>query len=155
MPKKVRPTPRVKKAFKAVVENETSDKPRPMGEILLEAGYSKSTSLRPNTVINSVSFQTLMDKAGITDEMLSSKLKEGLEADKPYGKQGDIHPDYATRHKYLETGLKLKGIQKTSEASGTTNITQINQTNIDPNSKEAKKIVDNTLDILMNQTLAE
>ena len=155
--KRNRPSPKIKKAFKAIIENESAAKPKPVGQVLQEAGYSKATAKTPSTVINSGGFQYLMEKAGITDEQLNTTLKEGLHATKVVGKEGDIETaDYAVRHKYLETALKLKGIQEVA-SSGATNVynTQINQTNIDPNSTEAKKIVDNTLDILMNQTLAD
>jgi len=123
---------------------------------LADVGYSKGVQRSPHQVIESKSFQLLLEKQGITNESLVSTLKDGLSADKPYGKEGNIHADYGTRHKYLETSLKLKGLQSTAGTppSGVTNV-QINQTNIDPNSTEARKIVDKTLDVLMEQTKAK
>jgi len=151
----VKPTRLQKKTFDAIIENEASANPLPMGKVLKSVGHPPSVQIRPRAVTEQRGFQVLMEKSGITDDYLSQKLKEGLEADRLYGKDNVPHPDYSTRHKYLETGLKLKGIQETQAPAGTVFNTQINQTNLDPNSKEAKAIIDNTLDILMKQTIAE
>ena len=65
----------------------------------------------------------LLDKSGVTDPFLSKKIKEGSEATKlVYVESGDAldkngNPtkveetvdDFQTRHKYIETALKLKG----------------------------------------------
>lgn len=66
----------------------------------------------------------IMEKVGITDELLAQKAKEGLDATKVIsatiiaGKQTEAGsqtndfidvPDYNVRHKYLETSLRLKG----------------------------------------------
>ena len=72
----------------------------------------------------------LMDRKGLTDSQLLTTLKEGLEANKVISatvilKAGDPTvtertadaksmdfidvPDHPTRHKFLETGLKLRG----------------------------------------------
>ena len=76
----------------------------------------------------------LMEESGLTDKYLNDKLKEGLEANKQMGARivikkntptsqadGELMPatsqtddfieveDYAVRHKYLETALKLNG----------------------------------------------
>ena len=64
-----------------------------------------------------------MDKQGLTDDKLMQILNEGLNATKVVGylnnkvngtqKVSDEFveiPDYATRHRYLETLVKLKGL---------------------------------------------
>lgn len=65
----------------------------------------------------------LLEKNGVTDQYLSKKIKEGAEATKVvYVENGDVldkngNPkkteetvdDFQTRHKYVETALKLKG----------------------------------------------
>lgn len=156
--RKVRPSkhPKIKKAFNAIVENEASAKPKSLGAVLRDVGYPETTSRRPTQVINSKTFQQLMDKAGITTDLLSNKLFEGLNSTKIAGKGDMVVPDYATRHRYLETALRLKGLQEgIIQNTGTVYNTQINQTNIDPNSTEAKQIIDNTLEILMKQTRAD
>lgn len=152
-----RPTPLQRRAFKAIMANDLLPTPKPLGTVLREAGYSKSISTTPGEVMKGKGLKALMDRAGISEEYLTEKLRDGLEATKRYGKDGDIvDKDYAIRHKYLETSLKLRGVQvENAQSNAPIYNTQINQTNIDPNSPEAKKIIENTLDILMNQTLAE
>ena len=52
-----------------------------------------------------------LESVGVTDGYLAGKTKEGLEADKQIvtGEEVLDRPDYAIRHKYLETAYKLKG----------------------------------------------
>lgn len=68
----------------------------------------------------------ILDKHDVTDDYLAEKTKEGLEANRTIsaisGKEAnggtvdfvDV-PDYAVRHKYLETALKLKNKFPTKE----------------------------------------
>lgn len=135
--------------------NEASDNPKPLGQVLLEAGHPPSVVDKPKAIMSQAGFQQLMKEAGVTPEKLSTVLKEGLEATKLFGKDAVRHPDYMARHKYMETGLKLLGIQESPAPAGG-NTFNFNQTNInaDPNTPEAKAIIDNTLDILMEQTRA-
>lgn len=158
MAKRKLANPKIRRAFNAIMANEMLDKPEPLGVILRRVGYSETTATRPNQVIQSETFQQLMIESGVTKARLSTVLNEGLGATKRYGKDGDVEaPDYAVRHKYLETALKLSGIQESPVVQGNVQNfnTVIQQTNIDPNTPEAKKIIDNTLNILMEQTLAE
>lgn len=99
----------------------------------LKAGYAFRESgfeLLSNPIIQNA-YQRLLDEQGITDKKLNQVLLDGLEANKVVGylhqykktKDGKIEriqpdeiisnefvdvPDMPTRHKYLETGLKLK-----------------------------------------------
>lgn len=61
--------------------------------------------------IRKLDFTELMDAKGMTDDFLLDQVNEGMtkagRVAKINGKQGVI-PDYATRHKYVETALKLK-----------------------------------------------
>ena len=83
----------------------------PIKTHLKELGYSSNVQNQPNTITNRPSFIELMNQSGITDEKLSNKLDEGLEATKLviYGSEVIEPPDHNSRHKYLETALKLKG----------------------------------------------
>jgi len=102
----------------------------------IAAGYSpisaKSTAcdlLNHNVRVQAYLYR-LMDRKGLTDSKLLTTLKEGLEANKVISatvilKAGDPTvtertadaksvdfidvPDHPTRHKFLETGLKLRG----------------------------------------------
>ena len=61
----------------------------------------------------------LLDKAGVTNKFIADKIKEGCEAKKlVYVENGDSEDgekvreyddDFSTRHKYIETALKVKG----------------------------------------------
>jgi hypothetical protein len=55
-------------------------------------------------------YSDLMEEAGITDKMLNDRLREGLNAgeEKTIGDEVIVITDYRSRHKYLETALKLK-----------------------------------------------
>lgn len=69
--------------------------------------------------LRKLDFSDLMEDGGLTDQYLHQKLSEGLDANRTISVKGgkeasantddfiDI-PDYLTRHKYLETALKLK-----------------------------------------------
>ena len=78
-------------------------------------------------VLAKLSFSELMEEAGLTDKMLIDANKEGLtkssKSQRDY-ETGEIIEvaDYATRHKYLETALKLKGRGQ----ANTTNNVQVN-----------------------------
>ena len=73
-----------------------------------------------NENLTKLDYQEFMEIAGVTDELLQRKLIEGLDANKVVSakitsKEANSQtddfidvPDYQTRHKYLETSLKLK-----------------------------------------------
>lgn len=92
------PTPRQKKAAQLLVENGSSATPKPIGQIMKEAGYSNAIATAPSKVTRSEGFLAVLEAAGVTDDKLAIVLTDGLEAS-----------DLNTRHKYLETGLRLKG----------------------------------------------
>jgi hypothetical protein len=83
----------------------------------LRAGYAHANSgsalLREPAVLSEL--QTAMAKAGIDDEYLSSKIKEGLEATYPEkrAKDGSVlqagAPDFFTRGQYLDKAFKVRG----------------------------------------------
>jgi hypothetical protein len=63
-----------------------------------------------------VSMAALLDNAGVDDQYLTNVLKEGLKATRvDFVKDGDTDikrmcetPDFATRHRYLDTAAKIK-----------------------------------------------
>ena len=91
-------------------------------EALQSAGYSPSyiknegKKLIDKPVIQST-LAIIMENSGISDEFMIGKLKEGMNATrKIVVKGGKDKPDkiiesddHSIRHKFLETGLKLKG----------------------------------------------
>lgn len=106
-------------------------------EAMRQAGYAESTAVAKQAeklAKVGETIQDLMEKRGLTDDRLLETLEEGLVATKVIsaivikGKDGDpaderdgmkdAHSltrdfvdveDYPTRHRYMETGLKLKG----------------------------------------------
>ena len=119
-PKKKKLTIKEAKLVKAKIQGKTHK------EAYKEAGYSLSKSEHSNVsntdkILNKPhvkeAFNKALEKANITEERLAIKLSEGLDATKAVvmGKEStesfvDVQPDYAIRHKYLETALKVKGI---------------------------------------------
>ena len=80
------------------------------------ADYGESSIIHSNRkVLEKPSIQSalhvIMENSGITDEFMMTKLKEGMESKKTIGmgENSEKVDDMPTRHKYLETGLKLKG----------------------------------------------
>lgn len=90
-------------------------------------GYAPSTAARTDKLVRRKGFQQLMEKI-LPDNLLLRVHREGLEATKLHGpgamaltgdgglSHADTEvPDYPTRHKYLETGYKVKGKMKEVE----------------------------------------
>lgn len=127
-------TTRVKKAIVNLGNSRTEE------EALVKAGFSPSYA-RSGQIKKTKGWQELLEKH-IPDKKLTKVLEEGLSATKRQGvggmaigiKGGEVEsmghtekevPDYAVRHKYLETGLKLKGKMKDGETPTTINLIQI------------------------------
>lgn len=104
----IEPKPKIKQVFDKVVNNGQT-----VGEAVREVYQSKRNTTR---ITKSKSWEQLLKKH-IPDSKLAKVLNEGLEAGKTVYKNNNstkeieevgYEPDYAVRHKYLETGLKLK-----------------------------------------------
>lgn len=99
-------------AAKELVENGGS-----VASALRKAGYSEAIVKNPQKVTQSLGFTEVLETMGISEARLAQVLKEGLSATKlvATGKDGvddsflNIQPDFAVRHRYLETGLRLLG----------------------------------------------
>lgn len=123
-------TQKQKKIARLLVANATLDKPLNGGEMLAKVGYSKSMqTAKVNDVLESEGVKeevkAIADR--IPDDLLEKVHLEGLQATKLSGTGGMVigtdseggvsqvgHsnlevPDYAVRHKYLDSGYKLKG----------------------------------------------
>lgn len=105
-------TSKQQKALAKIVENGGN-----VSKAMRDVGYSVNTAKTPQKLTESKAFIEYMEKAGVTDEKLTTVIKEGLDARKAVvmGKDSqesfvDVQPDYAVRHKYLETALRVKGI---------------------------------------------
>lgn len=109
-------------AFKKVLKGTSISK------AMSEVGYADSTSKSTGKLTRTKGWQELVDKY-ISEEKLMKVHAEGLNAYKI--KQGAVlggeiglqsaeiqEPDFATRHKYLETGYKVRGRMKEPEKPG-------------------------------------
>lgn len=115
-------TVKQKVAFREVVKGST------LTAAMRKANYSPSTAKRTNKLTNTKGWQELMDTF-ISDEKLAKVHNEGLRATNPFnkivGRDSKGAPtyemvkvaDYSTRHKYLESGYKIKG-RHAKEAEG-------------------------------------
>lgn len=80
-----------------------------------------------------LSIGDIMDRKGLTDEILIDTLSEGLKATKPILKEVGhkkktkeiLIPDYAIRHRFLETGLKLKDKFPSTKVESTVSLKDI------------------------------
>jgi len=126
-----------KKLAVKIVENlRKGNKSKPLGTLMREVGYSKAQSTHPKMIINTKGFMALLEDAGVTDDKLSRKIREGLDATKVIScnviaKDGegmkdansmtkdfvDV-PDYPTQHKFLQTALEIKGHIKGDNPQG-------------------------------------
>lgn len=99
------PTIKQKKAFKEVLNGST------ISGAMLKAGYSETTATTTGKLTNTDGWKELMDKH-LPDDVLAKVHREGLEAADELiidGQKVGSKPDYAVRHKYLDSAYKLKG----------------------------------------------
>lgn len=93
----------------------------------LAAGYSASVAKNvAHTIEKSKIYDEILELA-VPDELLLKKIAEGLRAKKTtFSRTGNkqLADDFSTRHKYIETALKLKGkLKGFEEGTGNTNNT--------------------------------
>ena len=79
-------------------------------EAAIKAGFSESAAKSTSHIEKTEAFQRLKDEF-IPKSMLYKKMQEGFEATKPIQHDQELidYPDYSTRHKYLDTALKIHG----------------------------------------------
>lgn len=129
-PKKQKLSEKERKTIKGIVKG------KPVSRAMRDAGYTPKTA-SVKCVEKAKKFaptiQALMEKRGLTDDRLLDVLDDGLKANKVIScnivaldKEGmkdadsmtkdfiDVE-DHPTRHKFLDTALKLKGHMKDNE----------------------------------------
>lgn len=112
------PTPKQRKLLKTLQTSST------LGEAMIAAGYSENSAKNPAIIMGTPSWQALIEKY-LPDDILLKVQLEGLAATKVItsGSEPNVEvPDYAVRHKYLETGLKVKKHLDNDDKGDTTNI---------------------------------
>src|SRR3990167_4870465 len=125
-PYRIKATIKQKRAYKLLVGKVGS-----VTEAMKQADYSLNTANTPQKLTDSRGFQELI-KHTLSDEKLNKVLNEGLDAKKHviatlYQNEREDIPDYATRHKYVETGLKLRGYLKEAPPTFNTVILTVEQ----------------------------
>lgn len=96
-----------KQLIKGVAEGKSIHK------AALDAGYPPNAAKgRVYSMIQKPGFQSriaeLMREQGLDDPVLLEALRDGLNATRTNAK-GEEVPDHATRHRFLETALKVRG----------------------------------------------
>ena len=136
-----------KKAFKEVVNGSTLTK------AMKVAGYSEETAKRTNKLTATGGWQELMDKH-LPDSELAKVHKEGLHAYKvdrvtlKIGGEEELSmsndPDFQTRHKYLDSAYKLKGMYAPDKSIN------LHLTQVIENRVEIERIASETSDQLLH-----
>jgi hypothetical protein len=108
------------RAIKLLSENVR----KPIGKVMLEAGYSLESSKKPKRLTDSKAFKEIMHEY-FPDRVLAKVAQDGLKATKLHGTTDDFVeiPDHQARHKFWRDIVALKGY--TPEGGGVAN-TQIN-----------------------------
>ena len=85
-------------------------------DAMIAAGYSRSTSIsRPYSVLEKTrvkeAMKDAMDRRGLTTKRLAKTIEAGLNATRKVVVGSHIfeEPDYAMRHRFLETAIRLRG----------------------------------------------
>lgn len=116
---------------KRVAKNLLENRGKSVSQAMVEEGYSEATAKNPKHLTESKGWKELMDQY-IPEEKLMNKLEEGLDAFKLHTSMSEPDipvPDYAIRHKYLETSFKLRkriGSETVEDNKASVNITIFN-----------------------------
>ena len=104
----------------AVIKDISENLGKPLGQAMLDAGYTKETSETPKNLTTSKAWREAMDEY-LPDDKLFERHREALDAVKVISaritnKEADIDtddfievPDHPTRLKAVELGYKTKG----------------------------------------------
>ena len=140
--RKVRPTAKQRKAFTFLSENIRNPNPKPMGELLIGAGYTIAVSKRPSQVTESKGFLELLEEH-LPDDKVLSVHKQLLDDKDARVKLGAVKLAYSVKGKIADGADKPKG---------DTYNTFIQQNAINPNAPEAKALIDDMLTHVMEKT---
>lgn len=112
--KQAEPSVRAKKYIKNKVSGMSDY------QAAVKAGYSHNTAIAAKQNIENPSvkesLRQLMDRKGLTDDRILDEVIDGIENSKRIVGSDDNFvevPDYAVKHKYLETAIRLKGLNET------------------------------------------
>lgn len=123
------PTARQRKVVEKMAENLRSDKPKSMGKILTEVGYSKNVSEKPKIVTESKGIKELLDQY-LPDDFILKALRDDIEA-KPEKRLGE-----------LALASKIKGLDKEPEPEKSGDTYNLTQVNIEASKDTARDIIE-------------
>ncbi len=83
------PTQKQRLAAKAVSENLLADKPKNLGVILADIGYSPGITKTPSMVVESAGFKQALYDLGLTEDLITSSLVDDIR-DKPKNRLGEL-----------------------------------------------------------------
>lgn len=83
-----RPTPRQRKAARAVADNLLSEKPLSTGQVLESVGYGKIVQ-DPKRILETPGFKQALYDLGLTENLITSSLVEDIK-DKPKNRLGEL-----------------------------------------------------------------
>jgi hypothetical protein len=99
----IKATIKQKRLAKLVSDNiRKGAKSKPLGSLMVEAGYSESTSKRPSEIVKSSGFISILEAAGCSDELIAKQLNRGL------NKNGESFVAYKIRDMSIGRLLVLK-----------------------------------------------
>lgn len=101
-------TPKQRKFYKVYAETLNATEAAMQSYDCKDRNVAKALGAENLAKLN---FTELLDAVGLTDDDLALALREGRHSTRAVVFGGKIQgvPDYATRHKYVETLLKVKG----------------------------------------------
>ena len=94
-----------RKLVKAIVSGKT------LTEAAAIAGYDNPANAHRATKKDNFNeaMKAALKRAGLDDNFLTGKIKDLMEAEKPYGKDGDLGPDNGVRLGAVDMALKIGG----------------------------------------------
>lgn|SRR3990167_1437547 len=110
-------TTKQQKAVEGIVESRRNGLNKTKGEVLLEAGYSVATAIKPSQVTESKGFKEELAKYGLDEGLITKCLVS------------DIKNKPKKRFFELNLGAEILGMKKRSDPHGENKILIVNITN--------------------------
>lgn len=132
------PTPRQRKAARAIVENLTKAKPDNTGKVLEMVGYGKIIQ-DPKRITESVGFKVALAELGLTEDLITTSLVEDIE-NKPQH-----------RIQELKLGAEILGMVKREEPNRTNESKNTYNFIFSQNVQEKVRAIDSEIKNLLTQ----
>ena len=109
---------------KRAVDNIMSGEFKSKGAAMRDAGFSKSASRNPQTLVRADGVQSYLKnfeakavaRFNMTlDEKIMDVYLDGLDADKPLGKHGEVIQDHKMRKEFADTIQESRGMMKSKK----------------------------------------